>query len=197
MLAQDEENYRLQLESVVKCKPNSSSSWECSQVCCLLPKTIPFPGTLPDCLISVFQGFSSTSYSANDASCVILACEMWTGLNFTLEDITEGKLKEHLQPEDYDLDKRVSFLCYLLCVLVFSGPNSCLNSTQYCLQAPTSLAHLFPPNSTPIEILPPGKTASPQTGGFTYYTLLLAAFNCRLFGKVPEYVHFCKGRPHS
>ena len=105
LVAQDGENYRLQLESAVKCKPNSSSSWEHSRVCCLLPKTIPFPGMLPDCLISVFQGFSSTSYSANDALCVILACEMWTGLNFMLEDIAEGKLKEHLQPEDYDLDK--------------------------------------------------------------------------------------------
>ena len=60
-----------------------------------------------------FQGFTQTDYSATKAAYVILACEMRTGLNFTLDDIKGGKLKDHLQPKDYDLEKRVSILFLL------------------------------------------------------------------------------------
>ena len=39
---------------------------------------------------------------------------MHTGLNFTLNNIKQGKLKDHLSPEDYNLEKRVSNIyCYL------------------------------------------------------------------------------------
>ena len=34
-------------------------------------------------------------------------------MNFSIEDIQSGKLKDYLRPEDYDLDKRVSFLCLI------------------------------------------------------------------------------------
>ena len=75
---------------------------------CLLRKKSNIPGNVLYLFYFPLQGFSSQNYSATDASCVILVCELWTGLNFSLEDIAGGKLKEHLLPEDYDLDKRVS-----------------------------------------------------------------------------------------
>ena len=41
---------------------------------------------------------------------MILACELRTDKNFTLEEIQSGTLKDFLKPEDYDLEKRVSNL---------------------------------------------------------------------------------------
>ena len=44
------------------------------------------------------------------------------GKNFSLGDIQEGKFKDHLAPEDYDLEKRVSFFHIYLLPMVFSVP---------------------------------------------------------------------------
>ena len=54
---------------------------------------------------------------------------MHTGKNFSLEDIQEGKLKDHLAPKDYDLEKRVSILHIYLLFVVF-GPFSSLKFTS-------------------------------------------------------------------
>ena len=62
-----------------------------------------------------FQGFSSQEFTSTEAACIILACELRTGKNFTLEDIQSGKLEDHLLPEDYDLEQRVCILHYLHC----------------------------------------------------------------------------------
>ena len=44
------------------------------------------------------------------------------GKNFSLEDIQEGKLKDHLAPEGYDLEKQVSIFHIYLLPMVFSVP---------------------------------------------------------------------------
>ena len=55
-----------------------------------------------------FSIFSSQDFTSTEAACVILACELRTSKNFSSEDIQAGVLKEHLKPEDYDLEKMVS-----------------------------------------------------------------------------------------
>ena len=121
LVFQDQEHYRHQLENAVS---NSST----------------FPGKVLEygiyCQFSYtfsrtysrsnfFQGFSSQEFTSTEAACIILACELRTGKNFTLEDIQSGKLKDHLSPEDYDLEQRVCISHYLHCTHSFS----CL----YCL----------------------------------------------------------------
>ena len=112
LVHQDEENYRLQLEEAVSLSHLLFYfifffSGTFSGTCLFCEKS-NIPRNVPYLFYFSLQGFSSQNYSATDASCVILACELRTGLNFSLEDIAGGKLKEHLLPEDYDLDKRVS-----------------------------------------------------------------------------------------
>ena len=107
LVYQDEKNYRLQLEEAVSTFLLLHFFGNILGYVSLCKKS-NIPGNIPYLFYFSLQGFSSQNYSATDASCVILACELRTGLNFSLEDIVGGKLKEHLLPEDYDLDKRVS-----------------------------------------------------------------------------------------
>ena len=48
------------------------------------------------------------NYTSSQAACIILACELRTGKDFSLQDIQNGILKDYLISEDYDLEKRVS-----------------------------------------------------------------------------------------
>ena len=108
MVHQDEELFAVQLESAVSMLFIYSRS---------LSRMFFFGlqklhSREPSQLYAIFfiQGFSKTNFTTTEAACVILACEMRTGLNFNLEQIQSGVLKDHLMPEDYDLEKRVSLL---------------------------------------------------------------------------------------
>ena len=69
---------------------------------------------------------------------MILACELRTDKNFTLEEIQSGTLKDFLKPEDYDLEKRVSNLLtyFSLDLMSLSG-----------YTGPILVAHPFPPKT--------------------------------------------------